>query len=46
MDPNLTQALATLISAVATVLLMAGTFYFKGRRPHDDEEEIEDDDAA
>lgn len=45
MDPALTQALATLISAVATVLLMAGTWYFKGRKPKDDEE-VEDDDAA
>lgn len=41
MDPALTQALATLISAVATVLLMAGTWYFKGRKS----EEEDDDDA-
>lgn len=42
MDPNLSQALATLISAVATVLLMAGTWYFKGHKP---KEEEQDDDA-
>ena len=41
MDPNLSQALATLISAVATVLLMAGTWYFKGRKADDEENDDE-----
>ena len=44
MDPALAQALATLISAAATVLLMAGTYYFKGRKAK--AKEAEDDDAA
>ena len=41
MDPALAQALATLISAAATVLLMAGTYYFKGRKAKRDESDEE-----
>lgn len=41
MDPVIAQSLAALISAVATVILMAGTYYFgRGkRRPPQDEDE-------
>ena len=46
MDPALTQALATLISAAATVLLMAGTYYFKGRKARKAEEASDDESAG
>lgn len=38
MDPAISQAIATLISAAATVLLMAGAYYFKNRDRSDDKD--------
>lgn len=42
MDPVVAQAMAALISAIATVVLMAGTFYFGSRRKKADEENADE----
>ena len=48
MDPVLSQALATLVGAMATAVLMAASYYWgprqrEGRRQRDEESEREED---